>query len=168
MGNGTSLVVETQLLEALRLEIKKDAKERKKQEGSSCSDEGDEDDEEEDENDGTEVPQTSIKPEDSRDLLLYQKIDQLLSKFSLDTAFRDDVIMTDLLDVDDAIHQAFLTGRTPLILDTSPDDKLSTYLSYQPNVVLLEVKTLSNLSPFISFYPPFTNFPSSNLWCCWR
>ena len=58
MGNGTSLVVETQLLEALRFEIKKDAKERKKQEGSSCSDEEDEDDE--DENDGTEVPQISI------------------------------------------------------------------------------------------------------------
>lgn len=42
MGNGTSLVVETQLLEALRLEMKKDVKERKKQEGSSCSDEEDE------------------------------------------------------------------------------------------------------------------------------
>ena len=42
MGNGTSLVVETQLLEALRFEMKKDAKERKKQEGSSCSDEEDE------------------------------------------------------------------------------------------------------------------------------
>ena len=37
------------------------------------------------------------------------------------------------------LQEAFLTGRTPLILDTSPDNKLSTYLSYQPNVVLLEV-----------------------------
>ena len=114
----------------------------------------------EDENNGTEVPQTSIKPGDSRELLLYQKIDHLLSKYSLDNAFRDDVIMTEVLDVDNAIHQAFLTGRTPLIIDTSPDDKLSTYLSYQPNVVLLEVKTLSNLSPFDSLDPPFTTFPS--------
>jgi len=152
MGNGTSLVVENQLLEALHLEIKKDAKERKNHGGSSCSDEEEDEDEEEedDENDGTETQQTTVKLEDRRDLLLYQKIDHLLSKFSLDNAFRDDVIMTDLLDVDDAIHQAFLTGRTPLILDTSPDDKLSTYLSYQPNVVLLEVDDLYQLPPIMS------------------
>lgn len=146
MGNGTSLVVETQLLAALRLELKKDAKDRKKEValkdgGSPCSDEED-NDEVDDDKDLDEVKKISVQPEENLDLLLYQKIDHLLSKWSFDTTFRDDVIMTDFLDVDDAIQQAFLTGRTPLVLDASPDDKLSTYLSYQPNVVLLEARSM--------------------------
>ena len=146
MGNATSLVVETQLLAALRSELKNDAKARKKEEalkerGSSCSDE-DDDEEEDHDNDPDEVLKASVNPEDGHDLLLYQKIDHLLSQWSHDASFRQDVIMTDFLDVDDAIQEAFLTGRTPLILDTSPDDKLSTYLSYQPNVVLLEARKM--------------------------
>jgi hypothetical protein len=51
---------------------------------------------------------------------------------------REDVIHCDLIDLEQAVIMAFKSGRTPLIVDNSEDDKVSTYYSYQPDAILLE------------------------------
>ena len=52
------------------------------------------------------------------------------------------VLVCDLLGFEDDIQKIFDQGLTPLLLDSSPDDKACTYFSYQPDYVILEAKTM--------------------------
>jgi hypothetical protein len=46
------------------------------------------------------------------------------------------------LEFEECIEKMFSNGITPILLDTSPDDKACTYYSYQPDYVLFEAKTM--------------------------
>ena len=48
----------------------------------------------------------------------------------------------ELVDVESALHSAYESGQTPLILDTSPDDRVGVFFSYQPDVVTFEAKAM--------------------------
>lgn len=54
----------------------------------------------------------------------------------------DDVIHCDFVDIRDYMEKAFSTGKTPLIIDTSDDEKVCTYLSYQTDHSILEAKSM--------------------------
>ncbi len=48
----------------------------------------------------------------------------------------------DYLSLVYGIEQAFQTGKTPLIIDSSFDQKVCTFFSYQTDMILLEAKTM--------------------------
>lgn len=73
---------------------------------------------------------------------LYQRVVGSIIHWNRKVELRNNAIFCQLVDVDDAVESAFQTGLTPLIVDQSPDDKVSTYYSYQPNMVILESKTM--------------------------
>lgn len=50
----------------------------------------------------------------------------------------DSAIHCDLIDLEDAVNLAFSRSLTPLIIDTSDDDKVATFYSYQVDAILLE------------------------------
>jgi hypothetical protein len=104
-------------------------------------DDDEDEDEDDDEDDEAKATRRAHETKD-RDLILYESIEQEVAKWAAWQEMQQDVIHCDLMDIDEAIQQAFDSRRTPLVFDTSKDDKLSTYLSYQPDVVLLEARTL--------------------------
>jgi len=55
---------------------------------------------------------------------------------------RKQVLDCDLLDVEGVIEASFARGKTPLVLDTSDDERFVTYLSYQPEFVLFNAKEM--------------------------
>lgn len=48
----------------------------------------------------------------------------------------------ELTDVESALYSAYDSGQTPLILDTSPDDRVGVFFSYQPDVITFEAKAM--------------------------
>ncbi len=54
----------------------------------------------------------------------------------------DDIIRVQLTQLEYAVEQAFATGLTPLIVDTSSDDRVCTFYSYQSSATLLEAKQI--------------------------
>ena len=52
------------------------------------------------------------------------------------------VMYCDLVDVEAAMDNAWASGKTPIVLDLSPDSKFCTFCSYQPDMIPLEAKTL--------------------------
>jgi len=54
----------------------------------------------------------------------------------------DEIIFSDLMDLESSVEASFLSGLTPLIIDTSLDDKVCTFYSYQMDAVILEAKML--------------------------
>lgn len=48
----------------------------------------------------------------------------------------------DFLDLRHFVELAFQTGKTPLVIDTSSDEKVCTYYSYQTDSILLEAKSM--------------------------
>lgn len=68
------------------------------------------------------------------------------------------VIRVPLIDLEDAVDAAFKTGLTPLIVDTSEEDRVCTFYSYQSDATLLEAKQiiLKGLrSPSVEHLEPF-------------
>lgn len=59
---------------------------------------------------------------------------------SIGEALQNEVIYSRLIDLESSLEKAFRTGRTPLILDTSNDDQVCTFYSYQVNAIILETK----------------------------
>jgi hypothetical protein len=47
-----------------------------------------------------------------------------------------------LIGLETVLEQAWNSGLTPLVLDTSPDDKVNTFFSYQPDVLTYNAKEL--------------------------
>lgn len=52
------------------------------------------------------------------------------------------VVYCDLVDVEAAMDAAWANGKTPIVLDLSPDSKFSTFCSYQTDMIPLEAKSL--------------------------
>jgi hypothetical protein len=48
----------------------------------------------------------------------------------------------DFLDLRHFVELAFLTGKTPILIDNSQDEKVITYYSYQTDSILLEAKSM--------------------------
>ena len=71
------------------------------------------------------------------DLQIFDELSLTLSKIQKDIDRRKSIVTTDIFDVDVAIENAFSSGKTPLVLDPSPDAKLLTFFSYQPDVCVL-------------------------------
>lgn len=69
----------------------------------------------------------------------------LIQSFVRRQELKATVQLCDLCDVERVIDNAFARGKTPLVLDASPDEKFTTFLSYQPDVVLLNAKELITL-----------------------
>mmetsp|Transcript_24466 Transcript_24466/g.33525 ORF Transcript_24466/g.33525 Transcript_24466/m.33525 type:complete len:206 (+) Transcript_24466:1-618(+) len=54
----------------------------------------------------------------------------------------DEIIYSELVDLESSVEASFQSGRTPLIIDTSFDDKVCTFYSYQMDAIILEAKML--------------------------
>lgn len=52
------------------------------------------------------------------------------------------VVFTQFLDFEECVESMFSRGLTPILLDSSPDDKCCVFYSYQPNYVVYEAKSL--------------------------
>lgn len=52
------------------------------------------------------------------------------------------ILFSELIDLEKNLELAFQSGRTPLILDASSDDKICTFYSYQIDAIILEAKAL--------------------------
>ena len=64
-----------------------------------------------------------------------------------------DVIFSELTELERNLEIAFRSGHTPLILDTSPDDRVCTFYSYQVDAIILEAKSMiieSSRQPLIT------------------
>jgi hypothetical protein len=57
-----------------------------------------------------------------------------------------DAMYCDFMDIEDSVERAFATGKTPIISDTSSDDKVCTFYSYQSNTTILDIKPIIVIS----------------------
>mmetsp|Transcript_7692 Transcript_7692/g.11412 ORF Transcript_7692/g.11412 Transcript_7692/m.11412 type:complete len:130 (+) Transcript_7692:31-420(+) len=51
-------------------------------------------------------------------------------------------LQCDFLDLCHFVEVAFNTGKTPLVLDSSIDEKVCTYYSYQTDAIILEARSM--------------------------
>jgi len=63
------------------------------------------------------------------------------------------VICCDVINFEDAVENIFKAGRTPIISDISSDNKICTFFSYQPDVVLFDAEKMlqNSLTQPLSF-----------------
>lgn len=73
---------------------------------------------------------------------LFEKANQTYATWYRSMALKERTLFCELTDFEDSLEAAFRTGLTPLILDTSGDDKVCTFFSYQPDVILLDAKAM--------------------------
>jgi hypothetical protein len=52
------------------------------------------------------------------------------------------MISCDFVDFEETVDMVFELGRTPIIVDTSPDEKVCTYFSYQPDVLIFDTQAM--------------------------
>jgi hypothetical protein len=52
------------------------------------------------------------------------------------------MIPCDFVDFEETVDMVFELGRTPIIVDTSPDEKVCTYFSYQPDVLIFDAQAM--------------------------
>lgn len=52
------------------------------------------------------------------------------------------MIPCDFVDFEETVEMAFGLGRTPFIIDTSPDEKVCTYYGYQPDVMVFDAQAM--------------------------
>jgi len=91
------------------------------------------------EGENADVMQPYVRATDD---LLYQQANSAYSAWYRGVRLKQDVTFCELTDFEDAIADAFKLGKTPLILDTSTDDKVCTFFSYQPDVAILDAKSM--------------------------
>jgi hypothetical protein len=63
-------------------------------------------------------------------------------KASVASASPSSIIRVPLIELENAVEQAFASGKTPLVVDTSDEDRVCTFYSYQFDVSLLEAKQI--------------------------
>lgn len=73
---------------------------------------------------------------------LQEKVFVTINKWCRKVTLENSTMYCNFLDIEETLIAAFATGLTPLIIDTSPDEKLCTYYNYQPDVILLECKNM--------------------------
>lgn len=76
------------------------------------------------------------------DLLLYEKVRNSYRQWRRCSERRESTIFSSLIGLERNLDVAFATNLTPLILDSSPDDRVCTFFSYQPDAIILEAKQL--------------------------
>jgi hypothetical protein len=90
----------------------------------------------------TPAPETtSSAVEDDNSNKLYELVARRHLIFRGALRLRKIAIRTPLIELENTLERAF-TSRTPLILDTSPDDQVCTFYSYQPDCVILDARQL--------------------------
>ena len=78
----------------------------------------------------------------NKERMMYEKANHTYKTWYKDVKLKENVDFCELVDFEEALEAAFKTGKTPLLLDSSPDDKVCTFFSYQPDVVILDAKSL--------------------------
>jgi len=80
---------------------------------------------------------------------MYTRMRAIYDKWQRTVLLRREVLFTELVSFEYTLERAFRTGRTPLIVDESGDDRVCTFFSYQPDVIILEAKAmvLNSLKP---------------------
>lgn len=80
---------------------------------------------------------------------MYPRMRAIYDEWQRTVLLRRDVLFTELVSFEYTLEKAFRTGRTPLIVDESGDDRVCTFFSYQPDVIILEAKAmvLNSLKP---------------------
>lgn len=73
---------------------------------------------------------------------LYENVSKLYERWAKLTALKRRAISVKLTSLEWGMKKAFETGKTPLIIDSYPGDRVSTFYSYQPDAVLLDAKVL--------------------------
>jgi hypothetical protein len=82
--------------------------------------------------------------ENTHDVEIYDAVNNIYQQWKFRQEIRSKSCLSKcpLLDFEYHVDKLFETGLTPFILDQSTDDKVITYYSYQPNVTIIECKTL--------------------------
>jgi hypothetical protein len=93
-----------------------------------------------DENDSGDEIDSGGKIDD--DSVLYEKVNNIYKQWKRKIERRTSTIFSELIGLERSLDIAFATNKTPLILDASPDDRVCTFFSYQPGVIILEAKQL--------------------------
>jgi hypothetical protein len=80
---------------------------------------------------------------------MYTRMRAIYDNWLRTVLLRREVLFTELVSFEYTLERAFRTGRTPLIVDESGDDRVCTFFSYQPDVIILEAKAmvLNSLMP---------------------
>lgn len=73
---------------------------------------------------------------------MYLRMRAIYDKWQRTVLLRREVLFTELVSFEYTLETAFRTGRTPLIVDESGDDRVCTFFSYQPDVIILEAKAM--------------------------
>lgn len=73
---------------------------------------------------------------------LFERMQDLYDAWFRSVKLRENVLFCEITEFEWNLDQAFKSGQTPLILDTSFDDKIRTFFSYQPDVLIFEAKSL--------------------------
>lgn len=73
---------------------------------------------------------------------MYLRMRAIYDKWQCTVLLRREVLFTELVSFEYTLETAFRTGRTPLIVDESGDDRVCTFFSYQPDVIILEAKAM--------------------------
>eukprot|EP01032_Pedospumella_encystans_P018535 gene18535-21097_t len=92
--------------------------------------------ENEGEEDGSELGELN------KEQMMYEKANHTYKTWYKEVKVKENVDFCELVDFEEALEAAFKTGKTPLLLDSSPDDKVCTFFSYQPDVVILDAKAM--------------------------
>lgn len=89
-----------------------------------------------DENDESDQEKNKELPQ-GREESLIDKVSSIYKRWYYQQIIHHDVTFCKLINIPEQIERAFQSGRTPLILDSSPDEKVATYYSYQLDAILL-------------------------------
>jgi len=73
---------------------------------------------------------------------LHLRVQVIYDEWQRMVLLRREVLFTELVSFENTLEKAFRTGRTPLIVDESGDDRVCTFFSYQPDVIILEAKAM--------------------------
>lgn len=72
----------------------------------------------------------------------FNQMQEIYESWQKSIVVRDSVILSELTSLESNLESAFQTGLTPLIVDSSDDDKVCTFFSYQPDAIILEAKSM--------------------------
>lgn len=128
MGMGSSIAEERRLFDDITEHLYSEKKDHKE----ATQQQQEEEDHDEKEGEG----KTTLDAEDEA----YHKVNEIYRHWRYQQYIQSSVMVCKLVDVQDTLERAFATGLTPLIIDTSADEKVATFYSYQLDSILLPAK----------------------------
>ena len=79
---------------------------------------------------------------DENDFEIFSSIEKRLISLIQNEDRVKSAIKCDILDFEESVEAVFKADKTPIISDTSSDNKVCTFFSYQPDVVLFDAEKM--------------------------